>query len=348
MKTSNFRVLSLLVLLSTFFSLHIEAQVGIGTTDPNASSMLDIQSDAKGILIPRMLTSDRTAISSPANGLLVFDTDTKSFWFYNVNAWKELVSGSSIVDADGDTKIEVEQSSDEDKIHFSTANAAGDASVERMTIDNSGITEIGTPGTNYTKIEADGSLSYLGSATRWDDMKVPITSTNKDGSKPPAYYWFQDISGGGWGSQGVFAAWFDKNLEEEVYFMVQMPHGWKEGTDIYPHVHWSTKYDMGSTKVQWGLEYTWANVGDDVGVTTMITGNTPIAACLPATAFKHLLTPLPTMSGAGKTLSSMIICRLYRDADAGSADDFGQDAGLFEIDFHYQIDSDGSRDQFTK
>jgi hypothetical protein len=99
--------------------------------------------------------------------------------------------------------------------------------------------------------------------------------------------------------------------------------------------------------VQWGLEYTWANVGDDVGATTMITGNTPIAACLPATAFKHLLTKLPTMSGSGKTLSSMIICRLYRDADAG-VDNFAYDAGLFEIDFHYQIDSDGSRTEYTK
>jgi hypothetical protein len=79
----------------------------------------------------------------------------------------------------------------------------------------------------------------------------------------------------------------------------------------------------------------------------MITGNTPIDECLPATAFKHLLTPLPTMSGSGKTLSSMIICRLYRDADAG-ADDFAYDAGLFEIDFHYQIDSDGSRQEYTK
>ncbi len=342
MKTSKFPIISLLILLCVFFTLSINAQVGIGTTNPDDSSMLDIQSTSKGVLIPRMTTAQREAITG-VESLLVFDSDFKSFWYYN-SGWVELATGSPYImsDANGDTKIEVEQSTDEDIVHLTTNGT------ERMTVDNTGITKIGDiAGGNDTKIEADGSLSYEGTATRYDDLKVPITSTNHDGSRPPEYYWYQDTSGGGWGSQGVFAAWFDQSTEEEVYFMVQMPHGWIEGSDIYPHVHWSTKYDMGSTKVQWGLEYTWANVGDDVGVTTMITGNTPIANCLPATAFKHLLTPLPTMSGSGKTLSSMIICRLYRDADAG-ADNFGHDAGLFEIDFHYQIDTDGSREPFTK
>ena len=102
--------------------------------------------------------------------------------------------------------------------------------------------------------------------------------------------------------------------------------------------------------MQWGLENTWANVGGTMGTTTMITGNTIIApggTPLSGVAYQHMITALPTMSGTGKTLSSMIICRVYRDADAG-ADDFAEDAGLFEIDFHYQIDSDGSREPFTK
>jgi hypothetical protein len=59
--------------------------VGISTdnTNPDPSAMLDIKSSNKGMLIPRMLTSQRTAISSPATGLLVFDTNTGSFWFYD-------------------------------------------------------------------------------------------------------------------------------------------------------------------------------------------------------------------------------------------------------------------------
>ncbi|GLB53643.1 hypothetical protein NBRC110019_26840 [Neptunitalea chrysea] len=51
------------------------AQVGIGTTDPDASSALDITSTTSGLLIPRMTNNEKLNISSPATGLLVYDTD---------------------------------------------------------------------------------------------------------------------------------------------------------------------------------------------------------------------------------------------------------------------------------
>ena len=55
--------------------------VGIGTITPHASAQLDITSTSKGILVPRMRSRDRNLIFSPATGLLVYDTDTNSFWF---------------------------------------------------------------------------------------------------------------------------------------------------------------------------------------------------------------------------------------------------------------------------
>jgi len=69
--------------------------IGINTATPNASAQLDISSTTKGILFPRMTTAQRTAIASPANGLLVFDNNTNSFWFYNAAAWTEILSSSS-------------------------------------------------------------------------------------------------------------------------------------------------------------------------------------------------------------------------------------------------------------
>ena len=62
----------------------------------DASSILDIKSTTKGMLAPRMTTAQRTAIASPANGLLVYDTDVKSFWFYNGTAWTNLEGGSGL------------------------------------------------------------------------------------------------------------------------------------------------------------------------------------------------------------------------------------------------------------
>ena len=61
----------------------------------DASAALDIKSTDKGMLVPRMTTAQRTIIASPATGLLVFDTTTGSFWFYNGTLWTELAGGGS-------------------------------------------------------------------------------------------------------------------------------------------------------------------------------------------------------------------------------------------------------------
>ncbi|MEM6298423.1 MAG: hypothetical protein AAF740_07020 [Bacteroidota bacterium] len=72
------------------------AQVGINSdnSDPDNSAMLDVSSTEKGVLIPRMTTSERDAITSPATGLLVYDTETGSFWFYENSQWNEIRNGA--------------------------------------------------------------------------------------------------------------------------------------------------------------------------------------------------------------------------------------------------------------
>lgn len=52
-----------------------QAQIGLGTTLPDASAIMDITSTEKGILIPRMTTAERSLITNPANGLLIYNTD---------------------------------------------------------------------------------------------------------------------------------------------------------------------------------------------------------------------------------------------------------------------------------
>ena len=73
------------------------AQVGIGTITPHGSSVLDVSSTTQGILTPRMTTVQRTAIVAPADGLMVYDTDLKSFYHYNssLTAWSVINSGSA-------------------------------------------------------------------------------------------------------------------------------------------------------------------------------------------------------------------------------------------------------------
>ena len=66
-----------------FSILGVHAQTGIGTTTPDASAKLDISSTTKGFLAPRMTASQKTAITSPATGLLIYQTDTTPGFYVN-------------------------------------------------------------------------------------------------------------------------------------------------------------------------------------------------------------------------------------------------------------------------
>jgi hypothetical protein len=84
------------IIIATIASLSAFSQnnVGIGTATPAASAALDITSTTKGLLIPRMTTTERTAIVSPAKGLMLFDNTTNTFWFHNGTAWVEINGGN--------------------------------------------------------------------------------------------------------------------------------------------------------------------------------------------------------------------------------------------------------------
>lgn len=83
-----------LIVLALILSASIQnfAQVGINTETPDGSAALDIVSTDKGLLIPRLTSTQRTSIATPAEGLMVYDTETNSFWFYDSDAttWNEM------------------------------------------------------------------------------------------------------------------------------------------------------------------------------------------------------------------------------------------------------------------
>jgi len=66
-----------------------QQRVGIGTLDPHPSAMLDIASESKGVLIPRMTSAQREGIPNPGNGLLVFDVNTPGFWYFDGVQWRQ-------------------------------------------------------------------------------------------------------------------------------------------------------------------------------------------------------------------------------------------------------------------
>ncbi len=121
----------IIIIINLGISQHTSSEIPHSAKEdgsaPDPSSMLDIQSDAKGVLIPRMTTVQRDAISNAAIGLLVFDTDSNSFWFYQGQNWTELggsggnvawntltgipadiADGDDVDDADADSSNEIQ------------------------------------------------------------------------------------------------------------------------------------------------------------------------------------------------------------------------------------------------
>ena len=76
------KIISFLAFVLPCF-IAIAQNVGIGTALPNTNALLDVSSTDKGLLIPRMNASQRTAIASPAKGLLIYQTETPEGFNYN-------------------------------------------------------------------------------------------------------------------------------------------------------------------------------------------------------------------------------------------------------------------------
>lgn len=67
-------------------------RLGIGTTSPSASALLDITSTTRGVLLPRMSTAQINAIASPANGLMVYNTTLNKLCVFENGAWRQVTT----------------------------------------------------------------------------------------------------------------------------------------------------------------------------------------------------------------------------------------------------------------
>jgi uncharacterized protein (TIGR02145 family) len=106
----TFKLFLIFGIMLTFPGSYSFGQLGINTDQalPDASAMLDVKSTTKGVLFPRMTASQRAAIGSPAEGLLVYQTDgTPGFYFRSGSGWKFLGfesvegTGGNVIDMDG-------------------------------------------------------------------------------------------------------------------------------------------------------------------------------------------------------------------------------------------------------
>lgn len=186
--------------------------------------------------------------------------------------------------------------------------------------------------THYTAFETDGSMVFNGDATVWEALGVDATAINPpgQGSDPD---W--DNTNGGW--------LFDASGTEILFIITTIPHAFKEGTNIIPHVHWQpTSTDTGH--VLWRTEFKWTNItGTDAGSFDTV----DLLDSAEGTSLKHQEGSFAAYSGSGKTIESILTIKFSRIGGDGD-DTYPQDVLLKRIDVHYEIDMIGSRQEHTK
>jgi len=172
----------------------------------------------------------------------------------------------------------------------------------------------------------------------WDDFQVPASVVRLTGAvSDPDYE----------STTGMLL--FDAGTTVLFYALMQLPHAWKEGSEIVPHVHWS-KTTSAAGNVTWRCRYRRANINEvmESAWTTLATVST-VAGGTPDTntADKHLITSFGKMAMDGIQISDCVLFEIARIG--GDANDtYGADARLFEFDVHIQINTLGSIREFIK
>lgn len=172
------------------------------------------------------------------------------------------------------------------------------------------------------------TLLLEGETTAWDDLLMPLQSGRQGVLNKPDFD----------AADGVYL--FPQNDPSEIiYFNVQLPHRWKVGSVVYPHVHW---HQAANQAPVWKVDYRWADIGGAVGAWQTYTMDVLVKTYTSGTM--HQISNNSTgISGAGKTISSILQCKLYRDDNV-----YTGDAGAVSFDVHIEVDSFGSDTEFSK
>lgn len=233
------------------------------------------------------------------------------------------------------------------KVVISTNDGADtDTPTDHITVDAAGNTKIGDAGTtNYLNVDSGGRVLLVGTAQTWEDIRIVPGAFQFPGVADPTLQSWQP------GGAGTTYKVYKFSKDDEVHFTCQIPHNYKEGSDIKPHLHW-TPGDRGNEEdgntVGWKIDYSWANF--DAAFASSATVD--LSDACSGIDDQHEKTDSGTITGTNKAISGILQIRLYR-SDTGADDTWvGATAALspaiLEFDLHYEIDSFGSDLELVK
>lgn len=195
---------------------------------------------------------------------------------------------------------------------------------------------IGTKETDETDL-ADGRFPWYNSGTskfeygdRWDDLRFPFQQAKRGAGDKPDY------------DETNIGLLFPQNSATEYVTMVgQLPHGYKLGSDLKPHVHY---VQTAAAVPTFKLDYRWYNTGDSVPAfaTIQTTTSPSVTSAYSIPRSQRLL--FQAISGAAiNGISSMIDMKIYREDNVVTGD-----VTFKEFDLHMICNSIGSKTENSK
>ena len=183
---------------------------------------------------------------------------------------------------------------------------------------------------NVIDQEFGSTIKFVDDATVWEDVNIDLSPLQTGGTKPG----FVTIA-----STNVRLLSYD--VGEDVDGSLEIPHAYKLGSIITPHIHFlPTLGPTGTDNVKFELEYFIVNLdGTVAGSITVDTGDIAID-----TQWKRYSANFGTFSNA--VLEGQIGFKVTRVAAAGDA--YAGEAAITTFGFHYEIDTVGSRQIQTK
>ena len=171
----------------------------------------------------------------------------------------------------------------------------------------------------------------------WDDIQL-LGSARTGATAPP----FSLYRG------GLYKFEFPANALDELHGSLELPHTYKEGTDLKLHVHWRTNSTSAlGGGIVWGFEYTFTNAAP--GTLEPAPTTATYTEVVPAVSQQYLQhsTDLVTIPGAGIKVSALLSYRFFR-AGADPADTYPASVWIDAFSLHFQKDADGSSKEWTK
>jgi hypothetical protein len=199
---------------------------------------------------------------------------------------------------------------------------------------------LGDGGTaDYTEFEADGTPKFHGAATAWNDANVGAMTLTVPVANQPDEVNFVDEVGGDTG----ITTW-GYAIGEKSSGAIEVPHDYKEGSDITFHIHWQgIAAPSGTDYVKWQLTYTVAaaNGEETLDAATTITVETAFD-----TQYEFKLSSFDAITGTNIQMGDQFLFTLERIAAAGDA--YLGDALIATVGLHYECDTVGSRQMLSK